>query len=429
MSLCNLNQINVKLNNSLENINNNFLSVYKKNENTSEIKNVDMKNVVNTGTDDVTTYYNSTLFEGSEKLEKIDNLLYLFKNNSYVQNIIFSYMFCDTTLKFLDSFDGMFENTKKMIIVNLSYMFKNSLLETNISMRNMFSNSSIYESQMNSLFKNTQIRCVDNMYNMFNENKNLKYVNFKKMFEDCVNLNSISINNIFNGNLNETYFDTKKIFKGCNPLHLLIDFYYDDGYKHKNYDHEIINKFTHELPDYSYIYIDDTRKNDDFEKYLKDENTNSFIVVDKNGNCFIQLTRIQRSIIDEVNEKLETIEKNRAFTENDKFAVLWNYTQEVASLTPYNGQIKPSMQSGFEGIEYRNQTTDISPEIVVLLNLLKNKGVNYGYVPQIIDDEMELYTLEDEKTGKLLEAYFSFKIKPTPIEKMLKEKIEKRKIL
>lgn len=432
MSACILNQ-NKKPNKSLENINNSSFNVYKKNENINEVKNVDMKNVdmknvINTETNNTTTYYNNSLFKGSEKLEKIDNFSYLFKNCPHVQSTIFPYMFYGTTLKFLDSFDCMFENTKNMIFANLSSMFRNSSLETDISMRNMFSNSSICETQMNSLFKNTQIKCVDNMYNMFNENENLKYVNFKKMFEDCVNLNSISINNIFDGNLNETHFDTKKIFKGCNPLHLLIDFYYDNGYKHENYDHEIISKFTHELPDYSYIYIDDTRKIDEFKKYLKKENTNSFIIVDENGNCFLQLTKIQQNIIDKVNEEFE---KNRTTNGNNKTVMLYNYTQTVASqMVPiYGGQIKPTMQSDYGGIEYRNQTPEMPTKITVLLNLLKNEGVNYGYVPQIIDDEMELYILEDEKTGKLLEAYFTFEMKQTSIEKMLKEKIEKRRIL
>ena len=434
MSACILNQ-NPKLNKSLENINNSFFNVHKKDENISDMKNVDMKNVINTETNNTTTYYNNSLFKGSEKLENIYNLLCLFGNDPDVQNIIFPYMFYGTTLKFLDSFDCMFENTKNMIFANLSSMFRNSLLETDISMRNMFSNSSICESNMNSLFKNTQIRCVDNMYNMFNKNRNLKYVNFKKMFEDCVNLNSISINNIFDGNLNETHFDTKKIFKGCNPLHLLVDFYYDNGYKHKKYGHEIISKFTHELPDYSYIYIDDTRKIDEFKKYLKKENTNSFIIVDKNGNCFLQFTKIQQSIIDKVNEELEKmevneeLEKNRATNEINKTHMITNFTLSVASqMVPvYGSQIKPTIQSDYGNIEYRNQTHEIYPEII--LNLLKNEGINYGYVPQIIDDEMELYILEDEKTGKLLEVYFTFEMEPTSVEKMLKEKIEKRRIL
>lgn len=481
MLSCKLEQINEKINKLLEieTNKNYFFREYEKNEEINEIKDFDMKNFIFCETDDITFYYARTLFEGSKQIEKIKNLCYLFRNNPYIQTLIFSCMFYNTTLKSLDSFDGMFENTKKMLITDLSYMFKDSLLESNISMKNMFSNSSIYESHLNSLFENTKIKHVNSMYNMFNGDENLKYVNLRNMFEDCVNLKSISINNIFDGNLNETYFNNKEIFKGCNPLHLLIDFYHEDGYKHENYNNEIINKFIDELPDFSYIYIDDKRRYEDFEKYLKDENTNSIIVVDENLNCFKNIIKIKKDILEEYNNRIsEVIKKTniilgskigsyiavypeKSDTLYDDEYVVPGYIVDASidsktiPLNNYNSLLETGnnadavndgrtipvvhnnqlFKSGKNG-EIVNSSkcsgkinnchckdeeeNDIEVDFEVLFQILREK-FSYGYIPQM--DEENLILSIEISDKKIINSYIEFKINPTPIGEIIKENI------
>lgn len=481
MLSCKLEQINEKINKLLEieSNKNYFFKEYEKNEEINEIKDFDMRNFIFCESDDITFYYARTLFEGSKRIEKIKNLCYLFRNNSYIQTLIFSCMFYNTTLKSLDSFDGMFENTKKMLITDLSYMFKDSLLESDISMKNMFSNSSIYESHLNSLFENTKIKHVNSMYNMFNEDKNLRYVNLRNMFEDCVNLKSISINNIFDGNLNETYFNNKEIFKGCNPLYLLIDFYYEDGYKHENYNNEIINKFIEELPNFSYIYIDDKRRYEDFEKYLTDENTNSIIVVDENLNCFKNIIKIKKDILEEYNNHISgVIKKTNTTFESLQGAILPMYKGEILYNDEYvvpgyeailigssktitvddNNSLPVSENNtdvvlvgrtitvnNYNSLHEFNENrkvinrkcskkinnchckdeeeNDIEVDFEVLFQILREK-FSYGYIPQM-DEENLILSIEigDKDDKKIINSYIEFKINPTPIGEIIKENI------
>jgi hypothetical protein len=262
-------------------------------------------------------------------------------------------------------------------------------------------------------------------------------------------------------------------------LHLLIDFYYEDGYKHKNYNNEIINKFIEELPDFSYIYIDDKRRYEDFEKYLKDENTNSIIVVDENLNCFKNIIKIKKDILEEYNNHVSgVIKKTNTTFESLQGDILPMYKGEILyndeyvvpgyeailigsskTITVDNNDSLPVSENNtdvamvgrtiivnnynslHEFDENRKvinrkcskkinnchckdkEENDIEVDFEVLFQILREK-FSYGYIPQM-DEENLILSIEisDKDDKKIINSYIEFKINPTPIGEIIKENI------